>query len=55
MMSYTQTNLDQISADFISEMFYFWQGDSTGGAPQYELNSFVTMATYWVPHSPDIN
>ena len=23
-------------------------------APQYERNSFVTMATYWVPNLPDI-
>ena len=29
--------------------------NSSKGAPQYELKSFVTMATYWVPDLPDIN
>ena len=35
-------------------MFYFLQYDSSEGVPQYELNSFVTMATYWVPDFPNI-
>ena len=30
------------------------QQESTKSAPQYELNSFVTMATYWVPGLPSI-
>lgn len=30
-------------------MFDSWPQDSTGSAPQYEPNIFVTMATYWVP------
>jgi len=34
---------------FELEMFKFWQLDFTSAAPQYELNSFVTLATYWVP------
>ena len=33
----------------VSEMFDSLQYDSTNCAPQYELNSSVTMATYWVP------
>ena len=36
-------------SQFVSEMFDSLQQDSTKSAPQYELNSFVTMATYWVP------
>ena len=35
-------------------MFDSWQYYSTGGAPQYEPNIFVTMTTYWVPDLPDI-
>ena len=27
--------------------------DSTICTPQYELNSFVTMATHWVPYLPN--
>ena len=41
-------------SQFESEMFDSWQCDSTRGAPQYELNIFVTTATYWVPNLPDI-
>ena len=37
-----------ISAN-LSEMFDSLQYDSTKCAPQCELNSFVTAATYWVP------
>ena len=33
----------------LSEMY-----DSTKCAPQYELDNFVTMATYWVPDLPNI-
>ena len=44
-----------ISANFYySEMFDSLQRDSTKCAPQFELNSFVTMATYWVPDLPNI-
>ena len=32
----------------LSEMLDSMQKDSTKCAPQYELRSFVTMATYWV-------
>ena len=35
-------------------MFDFLQQGSTKYAPQYELNSSVTMATYWVPDLPNI-
>ena len=35
-------------------MFDSLQHDSTKSAPQYELNSFVTMDTYWVPGLPNI-
>ena len=35
-------------------MFDSLQYDSTKCAPQFELNSFVTMATYWVPDLPNI-
>ena len=27
--------------------------DSTKRVPQYELNSFVTIVTYWVPDLPN--
>ena len=36
-------------------MFDFLQQGSTKDATQYELKSFVTMATYWVPDLPNIN
>ena len=39
-------------SQFESEMFDSSQPDSTKSAPQYELNSFVTMA-YWVPGLPN--
>ena len=39
---------------FTSEMYDSLQQDSTKGASQYELKSFVTMATYWVPDLPKI-
>ena len=35
-------------------MFDFLQQDSTKIAPQYERNSLVTMATYWVTGLPSI-
>ena len=35
-------------SQFVSEMFDSLQYDSTKCAPQYEPNSFVTMATYRV-------
>ena len=41
-------------SQFVSEMFDSLQYDSTKCAPQYELNSLVTMATYWVPDLPNI-
>ena len=60
MMSYTQPNSEQNNmmkkevSQFVSEMFDSLQYDSTKCAPQCELNSFVTMATYWVPNLPNI-
>jgi len=39
---------------FESEMFDSLQYDPTRSALQYELNSFATMDTYWVPDVPDI-
>ena len=33
-------------------MFDSLQEDSSKCTPQYELSSFVTKATYWVPHLP---
>ena len=39
-------------SQFVSEMFDTLQYDSTKCALQYELNSSVTMATYWVPDLP---
>ena len=36
-------------SQFVSEMFDSLQYKCTECAPQYVLNSFVTMATYWVP------
>ena len=41
-------------SQFELEMFEFWQLDFTSAAPQYELSSFVTLATYWIPDFPDI-
>ena len=38
---------------FVSEMIDSLQLDSKC-APQFELNSFVTMATYWVSDLPNI-
>ena len=35
-------------------MFDSLQQDYTKRDAQYELNSFVTMATYWVPGLPNI-
>jgi len=40
---------------FVSEMFDSLQYDPTKCAPQYELSSFVTIATYLVPDLPNIN
>ena len=61
MMSYTQPNSQQKIyydekeiSQFVSEMFDSSQYDSTKCTPQCELNSFVTMATYWVPDLPNI-
>ena len=58
--SYTQPNIDQNDekrylSQFESEMFVSLQYDSNKCAPQYELISFVTMATYWVSDLPNIN
>ena len=47
-------NKDMILSQFEIKMFYSWQYDSAGVAPQYELNIFVNMATYWVPDLLDI-
>ena len=41
-------------SQFVSEMFDSSHKDSSKGAPQYELKSFVTMATYWVPDLPNV-
>ena len=59
MTSYTNQILIKYDAkrylsQFLSEMFDFLQYDSTKCAPQYECNSLVTMATYWVPDLPNI-
>ena len=60
-MSYTCTqNLIKydekrlLSQFFLPEMFDSTRYDSTKCAPQYELKSFATMATYWVPDLPNI-
>ena len=50
--SYTQPK--GYLSQFVSEMFDSLQYDSTKCAPQFELNSCVTMATYWVPDLPNI-
>ena len=39
---------------FVSEMIDSLRLDSTKYAPQFELNSFVTVATYWVSDLPNI-
>ena len=39
-------------SQFVSEIFYSLQQDSTKCTPQYELNSSVAMAPYWVPDLP---
>ena len=57
MTSYTQPDFVQIDekrylSQFVSEMFDTSQYDSTKCAFQYELNSSVTMTTYWVPDLP---
>ena len=44
----------QYLSQFGSEMFDSLQYDSTKCAPQYEVISFVTMATYWVLDLPNI-
>ena len=54
MTSYTQTDEKRYLSQFVTEMFDSLQYDSTKCAPQYELNSSVTMATYWVPDLPHI-
>ena len=43
-----KTDLSQ----FVSEMLDSLQLDSTKCALQYEVNNFVTMATYWAQTSP---
>ena len=53
MTSYTRYVVRYLS-QFVSEMFDSLQQDSTKCAPQYELNSFVTMVTYWLPDLPNI-
>ena len=52
--SYTEPNFDpiwwrKISQPICIRMFDSLQYDSAKCAPQYELNSFVTVATYWAP------
>ena len=42
-------------SQFVSEMFDFLQLDSARNALQYELTSFVTIATNRVPDLHDIN
>ena len=39
-------------SQFVSEMFDSLQYNSTKCAPQCEVDSFVTRATYWVPDLP---
>ena len=41
-------------SQFVSEMFHSLQYDSTKCAPQYGINSFVMVATNWVPDLPII-
>jgi len=40
-------------SQFVSEMFGYWQKDSAKCTPQYECNSLIAMATYWVPDFPN--
>ena len=57
MSSYTQFlkyDEERYLSQFESEMFDSLLQNSTKRAPQYELNNFVTMATYWVPDLPNI-
>ena len=59
MTSYTQPNVGQIRWKEISQPIcirnvWFLAVNSTNCAPQFERNSFVTMATYWVPDLPNI-
>ena len=42
-----------ISANLHQKCLIFLHYDSTKCAPQYERNSLVTMATYWVPDLPN--
>ena len=55
MMSYTQNPIliklieVRYFSQIVSEMLDSLQHGSVNCTTQYELNSFVTMATYWVP------
>ena len=57
MASYTQILIKYdekiFLGQFVSEMFVSLHQDCTKGAPQYELKSFVAMATYSVPDLPN--
>ena len=44
-----KSNEKKYLCQFVSEMIDYFQYDSTKCAPQCGVNSFVTMATYWVP------
>ena len=46
------TNI-HISANLNRKCLILRELHSTSGAPQYELISFVTMATYWVSDLPN--
>ena len=55
MTAYTQPDFLQIWWKEISQPVCIrnvWFFDSTKCTPQYELNSSVTIATYWVPDLP---
>ena len=43
-----------VSANLYQKCLILAQKDSTKCVPQFELNSFVTMATNWVPDLPNI-
>jgi len=43
-----------ISANLYQKCLILGSKISTKCAPQYELNSFVIMATYWIPDLPNI-
>ena len=45
-----KTYLSQV----VTQMFDSLQYDSTKCALQYECNSLITIATYWVPDLPNI-